>query len=65
MTEVNIEDPSLTVAKVAELFSVRPYTVREWLKNGTLKGYKIPGGHWRVKKSAVQEFAQTMYGDNE
>lgn len=41
-----------TVGEVAQMLGVTPYTVREWLKNGTLDGVKM-GRLWRVPISAV------------
>ena len=64
MTEIDLDDPFLTVNKVAEIFSVRPYAVRAWLKEGKMKGVKIDN-QWRVQKSVVVAFAQAAYGEEE
>lgn len=53
------------VAEVAKMFNVENATVREWLKDGTLRGIKIGKGHyWRVPASAAYELANKRYGDN-
>lgn len=55
----------LKVPEVARMFGVEPATVREWLKDGTLRGMKIGKGHyWRIPKSAAVELANRKYGDN-
>lgn len=59
-------DPLMTVATVAALFDVKPATIREWLKDGTLRGVKIGKGHyWRVPQSAAIELANRKYGDDD
>ena len=46
----------LTVAQAAERLQVTPYTVREHLKTGLLRGVKR-GRLWRVPESALTEKA--------
>lgn len=55
-------DPLLTPTQVAEIFSVKEYTVREWLKAGTMKGVKLPTGGWRIPTSEMTRFANERYG---
>lgn len=58
-------DRMLKVRDVAEMFDVQPATIRDWLKDGTLRGIKIGGGHyWRIPESAAQELAQRRYGED-
>lgn len=47
----------LTVAEVAEILRIRDYTVREYLRNGELRGYKI-GDVWRVAEEDLKEFLE-------
>jgi excisionase family DNA binding protein len=57
-------DRALKVSEVAVIFGVTSETVREWLRDGTLKGMKIGKGHyWRVMSSSVVELAQQRHGD--
>lgn len=51
------------VEKVAQMFDVSQYTVRDWLKTGKLKGGKSPGGQWRVTEEELERFAQQEYGE--
>jgi len=52
----------LKVSEVAKMFDVTPYTVRVWLKDGTLEGIKIGKGHyWRIPMSAARDLAQRKY----
>ena len=44
-----------TLVEVAELLSVNVATVRTWCISGKLRGVKLPGGDWRVRKEALDE----------
>jgi excisionase family DNA binding protein len=44
-----------TPEEVAELLSVTPKTVKDWLRAGKLKGSKL-GKLWRVQDSDIQRF---------
>lgn len=49
----------LTKEEVAEIFRVNPRTVARWLKEGSLKGYKLGKGRTallRIPKSEVDKF---------
>jgi excisionase family DNA binding protein len=48
----------LTVYEVAEHFRRAPSTIRGWLYQGNLRGYKLNGRDWRVPRSAIAEFEQ-------
>jgi len=45
----------LTVKGAAKVLSVKPTTVREWLKAGKLKGVKM-GRLWRIRESELEVF---------
>jgi excisionase family DNA binding protein len=52
-----------TVGQAAELLTVSDQIVREWLRNGTLKGSKIGSGtfesngtKWRITEESIHEF---------
>lgn len=47
------EDPALTTADAARLLGVSVSTTQKWLELGTLPSWKTPGGHRRVRHSAV------------
>lgn len=49
--EVNIYTPE----EVAEILDVAPTTIRKWLRNGHLKGFR-PGRLWRISEEQLQEF---------
>jgi excisionase family DNA binding protein len=46
-----------TPAQIAELLQVKEYTVREWLREGALKGVYL-GNRWRVEEEELQEFIE-------
>lgn len=43
-----------TPEQVAEMLSVGVFTIREWLRNGTLKGSKI-GSLWRITRADIED----------
>jgi excisionase family DNA binding protein len=45
----------LTPEQVAERLQVRPRTVREYLRNGKLRGTRLMKA-WRVTEDALEEF---------
>lgn len=46
----------LTVADVAEALGRAESTVRGWLLEGALAGYKLRGREWRVPRASLREF---------
>lgn len=48
------EDPILTTRKAAELLGVSVRTAQNWIETGALGSWKTPGGHRRIRRSAVQ-----------
>lgn len=62
MTDIEF-DPLLKVATVAKMFEVRPYTIRQWIKDGKLKAVRLDGGHYRVYQSEVRRYANEKYGE--
>jgi len=49
------------VDAVADMFGVAEFTVREWLRDGKLEGFKV-NGRWRVKQEAIDKLANNLYG---
>lgn len=47
-----------TPAEVAEILQVTVQTVKNHLRKGTLKGFKV-GNRWRIKEADLQEFMRT------
>jgi excisionase family DNA binding protein len=50
---VDPDDPILTTAAAARLLGVAVSTTQLWLESGALPSWKTPGGHRRVRTSAV------------
>ena len=46
-----------TVQEAAELLSIAPKTLLDWLRAGKVRGVKLGRG-WRVPESAIEELAQ-------
>ena len=54
-------DPLLTTSDVAEYCSVTRMGVSRWIRDGKLKAYRTPGGHFRILKSDFRVFLK-CYG---
>jgi excisionase family DNA binding protein len=51
----------MTMSEVAKYFRVHVRTVERWLKNKSLKGYKLGKGKtalWRIPKSELKRFLE-------
>ena len=44
---INANDEMLTVEQVAEMFAVKPSSIRKRIQRGTIQAYKIPGSRRR------------------
>ena len=53
MQTVKIADNQaiFTVTEAADAIKVKTTTIRAWLRAGILRGYKLPGGDWRILQS--------------
>jgi excisionase family DNA binding protein len=43
--------------EAADLLRVDARTVKRWLQQGKLSGFKTPGGHWRVSRDGLEVLA--------
>jgi excisionase family DNA binding protein len=50
----NQEDEILTTRQVAELLGVSVKTAQTWVTSGVIEAWKTPGGHRRIRRSAVE-----------
>jgi len=53
LAQDNTDDPVLTTAAAARLLGVAVSTTQLWLESGALPSWKTPGGHRRVRLSAI------------
>jgi len=53
-----MDDDLLTTGDVARYCQVSPVTVFRWVKNGKLKAYTTPGGHYRIRKGDFRAFLE-------
>lgn len=53
MPRVDHEDPILTTREAAQLLGVAVSTAQAWMEGSALPTWKTPGGHRRVRRSAV------------
>ena len=50
--------------EVSEILGISTYTIREYIRNGSLKGFKI-GREWRISESDLQEFLDSKRNDTD
>ncbi|MGY6162065.1 excisionase family DNA-binding protein [Paraburkholderia strydomiana] len=50
-----MEDPIITTRAAAELLGVSIRTAQTWIEQNALDSWKTPGGHRRVRRSAVMD----------
>jgi excisionase family DNA binding protein len=53
-------EETLTVPDVAAVLRVSEYTVRDYLRTGQLRGFRLGGtkAGWRIRPSALQAFIE-------
>lgn len=56
-TQFSSTQPLLTVAQVAEYFSVSKITIHAWMKSGQLRSFKV-GGSRRISISDLDKFVE-------
>lgn len=49
---------AMRVKDVAAEYNVTPDTVYGWLRDGRLRGMRLPGGEWRFRRAQLEEFDQ-------
>lgn len=57
------DDPILTTRDAAQLLGVAVSTAQLWMESGALPAWKTPGGHRRVRLSAVLQLRSERGGD--
>lgn len=50
----------LTLAQTAELLSVDTVTIRRWISQGKLRGYRIGGRMIRIKQEDLDQFVRPI-----
>ena len=65
MARSQLKEKPLSVAEVAVELGVARITVHRWLKAGTIDGFQLPGGHYRIPLSEVHRIRATKREDNE
>lgn len=54
------DDPILTTRSAARLLGVAVSTAQQWIEYGRIASWKTPGGHRRVRLSAVQKLLEAQ-----
>lgn len=50
----------ITITEAAERIGVHPNTIRNWLKSGSLKGYRIGPRFIRIDETELMEAVQRL-----
>ncbi|MEC4718009.1 excisionase family DNA-binding protein [Noviherbaspirillum sp. CPCC 100848] len=58
VNELPDDDPILTTRSAARLLGVAVSTAQQWIESGRIASWKTPGGHRRVRLSAVQKILE-------
>lgn len=53
MPPASADDPAVTTRDAAELLGVSVSTAQKWIEGGAIASWKTPGGHRRMRRSAV------------
>ena len=56
MTTVTVN--LLKISDAAKYLNINPWTIRDMLRRGELKGYKIKN-RWRIKLSDIEKYLQS------
>lgn len=59
---ISPENPLMSTRQIAKMFSVKGYTVGEWIREGKLRNAVKVNGRWRVPLTEVQRYANELYG---
>ncbi len=51
----------LTPEEAADRYRIKVGTIRKWLRQGKLQGYKVGGTLWRIPETELESFIK---GDN-
>ncbi len=56
-----VAEELLTVEMVAERLHVHPESVRRWLRDGVIEGFRLAGGRagWRIRASELERFLRS------
>lgn len=59
MTEFKCSiEPCITPEYAADLLQVSVYTIKRWLRQGDLDGFKLPGNQWRTTEEACKKLIE-------
>lgn len=61
-TQADETEEHYSTARVAEIFAVSQETIRNWINNDKIKARRLPGGHFRIPRSAVIEYGKHTFG---
>lgn len=61
-----MDEELLTVPEVAAMLRLNEQTVRKWLRDGTLPGYRLGSNRkagWRIRRSEVEAYLEAHRGE--
>lgn len=55
--------PSLSLKQAAQALGVHKRTIKRWMDDGDLDGWRTPGGHRKVHKESLLKLMENDQGD--
>jgi excisionase family DNA binding protein len=58
------DEAYLTIEEAAALIKIKPATLRLWLREGRMKGYRA-GARWRIRREDLEAYLARALGETE
>lgn len=55
-------EKNYTTKQVSEILQISEWSVRRYLREGHLKGFRLSGRWWRIKESDLHQFIESQGG---
>lgn len=53
--------PHVAPTQLAQYWGVHPRTIIRWLRRGQLRGLRLPGGLWRIRRQDALAFERALF----
>jgi excisionase family DNA binding protein len=55
----------LSPSEAADRLGVHAHTLKRWARDGKIRGFRTPGGHWRFRQADLDEFVASRVREPE